>query len=353
MILSSSKHTFLHNIPPNVSFYKQTPLGRFNILTNKIHNSSVLYLTPGNEGPKNSYVNPYDSEMVVEALPIFNHAMAADLVAGEIPARDNDELQLYFSTPCVNNKKWVQFHGKETRLFSQNDKEDFKLLIGSFCDPEKQKTFKSIHYSDQEPLPEQTKRMSDYQIIVGDGASQQKAHAEAILTHETDDDDNRQTVEGSTPLTGKEKDKVEKKKARIGVEMPPAEAEDEQSNKGISDMVTENYYHPQKGDDKNKKAQKDEVEKTAESAPAPTAEEQHHGEEGAVLEKKKKKRPPESAETGENANGEPGPTTEEHHGEDGAPVEKKKKKRRPKIGEEEKEDHEEAVAETHILLNFD
>ena len=112
------------------------------------------------------HANPHDTAMVVGISDtITNHYWKRDSDSGKIP-KFTPKLKIFFRTSDIADNTWIQCSGPGTVLWDIDP--NFKLTMGSLCDPNGKGVFTSISCQDKEADPlgkwDGKTRTSPYQI---------------------------------------------------------------------------------------------------------------------------------------------------------------------------------------------
>ena len=97
------------------------------------------------------HVNPHDVSMENHSRPILISEWDSDSVSGKAPPF-TPELKIFFKTPNIADNTWIQCSGPGTVLWDIDP--NFKLTVGSLCDPNRKGKFKSINLQDEETDPD-------------------------------------------------------------------------------------------------------------------------------------------------------------------------------------------------------
>ena len=95
----------------------------------------------------NKHINPHKPHMISHPSGFTDYWWKSDYDSGKIP-KFTPELKLFFKSPNIANNTWIQFHGPGTVLYEIDP--EFKLTLGSLCDPNGGGSFRSIDIWDEE-----------------------------------------------------------------------------------------------------------------------------------------------------------------------------------------------------------
>ena len=88
--------------------------------------------------------------MTCNTHTITKYYWKSDSDSGKIP-KFTPQLNIFFKTPNIANNTWIQCSGPGTVLWDIDP--NFKLTVGSLCDPNGKGEFTSIHSEDKQSDP--------------------------------------------------------------------------------------------------------------------------------------------------------------------------------------------------------
>ena len=106
------------------------------------------------------HTNPHNISLSYKSIPILLSDWRSDYESDKAPSF-SQQLKLFFKTPNIASNTWIQYSGPGTKLWDIDP--NFKLTVGSLCDPNGKDEFTSIHFEDDSSHNGST-LTSDYQI---------------------------------------------------------------------------------------------------------------------------------------------------------------------------------------------
>ena len=94
-----------------------------------------------------SHINPHNTDFNEELDPLLSDEWKSDSDSGKAP-KFTPELKIFFKTPNIADNTWIQCSGSGTVLWDIDP--NFKLTLGSLCDPNRKGKFKSINVQDEQ-----------------------------------------------------------------------------------------------------------------------------------------------------------------------------------------------------------